>query len=132
MAPFNMAGVSALVAPGPAVAASAAHLLPLLLLLICPRGTQAEQDEPSSVIRQSKLNYFLEARPTNATVHSRSKLIYCRRESIVLLADDAIAERTDETLPKTRKLTFIRFHCTLADISREPMRNQKWTKSKLR
>jgi len=30
------------------------------------------------------------------------------------------------------KLAFIRFHCTLADISREPTRNQKWTKSKLR
>ncbi|KYM84151.1 hypothetical protein ALC53_05528 [Atta colombica] len=54
-------------------------------------------DEPSSVIRQSKLNYFLEARPTNATVHSCSEFIYCRRESIVLLADDTIAERAGET-----------------------------------
>ncbi|KYM98676.1 hypothetical protein ALC62_10644 [Cyphomyrmex costatus] len=42
--------------------------------------------------------------------HSRSELIYTQDS----------------------KLAFIRFHCTLADISREPMRNQKWTKSKLR
>lgn len=43
MAPFNMASVAGLLATCAAVAASAAHLLPLLLLLICPRGTQAEQ-----------------------------------------------------------------------------------------
>lgn len=48
MAPFNMAGVAGLLTTCAAVAASAAHLLPLLLLLICPRGTQSEQGELSS------------------------------------------------------------------------------------
>lgn len=60
------------------------------------------------VIRRSKLNYFLEAGPMSygttfaTTVHSRSELIYCRGESIVLLPGDAIAERAGETPPKTR------------------------------
>lgn len=44
-----MAGVAGLLATCAAVAASAAHLLPLLLLLICPRGSQAEQGKRSFV-----------------------------------------------------------------------------------
>lgn len=51
MAPFNMASVAGLLATCAAVAASAAHLLPLLLLLICPRGTQAEQGKGSFLLR---------------------------------------------------------------------------------
>lgn len=67
MAPFNMASVAGLLATCAAVAASAAHLLPLLLLLICPRGTQAEQGKRSLLVRftfvclplYSLLRYFI-------------------------------------------------------------------------
>lgn len=48
MAPFNMAGVAGLLATCAAVAASVV-LLPLLLLLICPRGIQMEQGKRSFI-----------------------------------------------------------------------------------
>ncbi|XP_039306873.1 ephrin type-A receptor 4 isoform X13 [Solenopsis invicta] len=57
MIPFNMAGVAGFLATCAAVAASAARLLPLLLLLIYPRGTPAEHVILLDTTTEEKLDW---------------------------------------------------------------------------
>lgn len=68
--------------------------------------TKSFKRTESCVMWRSRFNYFLEVRPTNIRYHRplvlRTHLPF-RSESIVLLSDDAIAQREpDETPPKAR------------------------------
>lgn len=99
------------------------------------RALSKNLDEP--VIRQSKLNYFLEARPTSVTVprsllpSTRVPNSFTAEASPSFCSPMRLPRESRRNPTQDSKLPFIRFRCTLADISQESARSQKWTKSKL-